>query len=50
MLDPDAHITHAYLASAHPTTYFIDRGGAIRYRRFGEVKELHLEVGLERII
>ena len=34
VLDPDAVITHAYLAPAYPTTYFIDRDGVIRYRRF----------------
>lgn len=50
VVDPDAVIARAFLVPAYPTTYFIDRTGTVRYRRFGEVEDEHLEVGLERTL
>ena len=48
-LDDSGDIVAAYDVAALPTTFFVDRGGLIRYRRIGEVTPEHLEVGLERI-
>jgi thiol-disulfide isomerase/thioredoxin len=49
-LDADGSITAAFRVPAFPTTFFIDRTGVVRYRRIGEVRSEHLEVGLGRIL
>jgi len=48
-LDADGSIANKYGVVVFPTTYFIDGDGVIQYRRFGELHQEHLEVGLERI-
>ncbi len=48
--DADGSIADKYEIVVFPTTYFIDGDGVIQYRRFGELRQEHLEVGLERIL
>ena len=50
VLDPGQDIGAAYEIVAFPTSYFVDGFGVIQYRRFGELREEHLEVGLSRIV
>lgn len=49
LLDPDGDVTFGYEVVALPTSYFVDSGGIIRYRRVGELFAEHIEVGLSRI-
>ncbi|MEE8330521.1 MAG: TlpA disulfide reductase family protein [Acidimicrobiia bacterium] len=49
LLDPDGDVTFGYEVVALPTSYFVDSGGIIRYRRVGELFDEHIAVGVERI-
>ena len=50
VLDREVDLGRLYEIVVFPMTYFIDRDGIVQYRRVGELREEHLEVGLSRII
>jgi len=43
LLDEDASVSRAYSLTALPTTYFLDRDGIIRDKRFGAMSEKEIE-------
>jgi cytochrome c biogenesis protein CcmG, thiol:disulfide interchange protein DsbE len=49
-LDPKGDVTRSYQVPVLPMTFFIDGAGVVQYRRLGELKEEHADVGLTRVL